>query len=574
MRHASGTSRVGRVVAGMFASLLAGGAVSLGQEAPAPPPPIVEPPRAAAPPSDAQRELLERLRRMEERLDQVTRRNEDLARENRDLAGQVQELSRRIDDAPPQATMSGGANAATSSGAAGASPDRTTSSGPGGLPPGTSGGGSASGGGDPTTTGRAQVVGNRQRGRIPLLGGTYDFDNDGFRWGTEDNEITFGVRAMEQLDARIYANSNQEYASSGIFNPRTRFYFAGNLTRPISYEFSFQQTYTITNLLDSYLNYRFSDGFQLRLGRYKTPFTYEFYRVHIWHLLAPERSLFATNFEGNRRFGFMGWGSLFENRLEYAVGSFNGQRNSYLNFNSHQDIMAFLNFKPFEPREGFVLQNLQVGGSVDAGIENNPLSPAVLTTSEPPSPSPLANGNAAVPFLAFNNGVVERGYRALWELHTAYYYQGLSLIGAWDSGFQDYAIGSSGPRPVRVPTNGYFVQAGYILTGETIRDRTLIDPLRPFDLRPGHFGLGALEVTARFSELSLGQSVFTGGLADPNLWTDHARMVDVGFNWYWNKFVKVYFDWEHAMFGTPVFYNTGRFQSVNDMYWLRFQIYF
>ncbi len=512
---------------------------------------------------------------MEERLDQLTKQNEVLARENRVPAGQVQELSRRIGNPRPQETMSGATNASRSSGIAEANTDRTTSTGPSAMPPGTSGGGSASGGGDPTTTGRAQVVGNRQLGRIPLLAGTYDFDNDGFRWGTEDNEITFGVRALQQIDARIYANSNQEFVSSGIFNPRTRFYFEGNLTRPISYEFSFQETYDTLNLLDSYLNYRFRDGFQLRLGRYKTPFTYEWYRVHIWHLLAPERSLFATNFEGNRRFGFMGWGSLFENRLEYAVGSFDGQRNSYQSFSSHQDIMAFLNFKPFERRTDSFLQNLQFGGSVNAGIENNPLSPAVLTTSAPPAAnSTLTPGSAQVPFLAFSNGVVERGYRALWELHTAYYYQGLSLMGAWDSGFQDYAQGSSGPPPIRVPTSGYFVQAGYILTGETIRDRTLIDPLSPFDLRPGHFGLGALEITARYSELSLGQSVFTGGLADPNLWTNHAQMVDVGFNWYLNKFVKVYFDWEHAIFGSPVFYNAGGFQKSNDLYWLRFQVYF
>ncbi len=190
--------------------------------------------------------------------------------------------------------------------------------------------------------------------------------------------------------------------------------------------------------------------------------------------------------------------------------------------------MAFLNFKPFELRTDSFLRNLQLGGSIDAGIENNPLSPAVLTTSAPPSPSTLTPGSAFVPFLAFNNGVMERGYRALWELHAAYYYQGLSLLGAWDSGFQDYAFGTSGPRPVRVPTGGYFVQAGYILTGETIRDRTLIDPLSPFDLRPGHFGLGALELIARFSDLSLGRQVFTGGLANPNLWTNHAQMVDVG----------------------------------------------
>ena len=120
----------------------------------------------------------------------------------------------------------------------------------------------------------------------------------------------------------------------------------------------------------------------------------------------------------------MGWGSLFDKRLEYAVGTFDGQRNSYVPFTSHQDIMAFLNFKPFEQWTDSFLQNLQFGGSVDAGIENNPLSPAVLTTSAPPSPATLSPGSAPVPFLAFNNGVMERGYRALWELHMAYYYQG------------------------------------------------------------------------------------------------------------------------------------------------------
>ena len=91
-----------------------------------------------------------------------------------------------------------------------------------------------------------------------------------------------------------------------------------------------------------------------------------------------------TNFEGQRRFGLMAHGSAFDKRLEYAVGSFNGQRNGFVEFNSSQDIMAFLNFKPFYNREDSLLRDLHLGGSVDAGIENNPLSPAFLTTSAPP----------------------------------------------------------------------------------------------------------------------------------------------------------------------------------------------
>ncbi len=53
---------------------------------------------------------------------------------------------------------------------------------------------------------------------------------------------------------------------------------------------------------------------------------------------------------------------------------------------------------------------------------------------------------------------------------------------------------------------------------------------------------GAREATARYNELDLDRQVFTGGLADPNLWTNRAETVDLGFHRYWNKYVKTIFD--------------------------------
>jgi phosphate-selective porin OprO/OprP len=444
--------------------------------------------------------------------------------------------------------------------------------------PPTAGGGSKASGGDPTVTGRAQEVGNRHRGKLSLKS-SYDFDNDGFKWSTQDDEYTLGVRAMTQLDARVYQQANQNPVSSGFYNPRTRVYFEGHFTKPISYEFSFQNFFDTVQLLDAYINFNYDSRFQLRMGRYKTPFVYEWYRIHVWDLLAPERSLFANNYESNRRFGLMGWGDLFEQRLEYAVGTFNSQRNSFQPFNNRQDVIAFLNFKPFYNREeGFLLRDLHFGGSVDAGREDQTTVPAVLRTNLSPSGaavnSTAAANTASVPFLAFNSDVREKGARALWELHAAYYYGGLTLLAAWQAGYEGYAKGANGSA-TRIPINGWFAQAGYILTGETIRDRTLLDPLHPFDLRPGRFGLGAFEVTARYSELDLNPRVFTAGLADPNLWTNRAEMTDVGFNWYLNKFVKMYFDWEHAMFARPVFFRPGPgLQKTSDLFWLRMQVYF
>ena len=56
----------------------------------------------------------------------------------------------------------------------------------------------------------------------------------------------------------------------------------------------------------------------------------------------------------------------------------------------------------------------------------------------------MASNAASVPFLAFNPGVMEHGNRALWELHGAYYYGGLSLVGAWQGGHESYSNGAAG----------------------------------------------------------------------------------------------------------------------------------
>jgi hypothetical protein len=86
--------------------------------------------------------------------------------------------------------------------------------------------------------------------------------------------------------------------------------------------------------------------------------------------------------------------------------------------------------------------------------------------------------------------------------------------------------------------------------------------------------VGNLQVTARYSQLDLDSRVFTAGLADPNRWTNHAKLVDVGANCFLNQFLKVYFDWEHAFFDRPVFSSSGRFRKSNDLFWVRTQLFF
>ncbi|MBX6314761.1 MAG: porin, partial [Isosphaeraceae bacterium] len=391
----------------------------------------------------------------------------------------------------------------------------------------------------------------------------------GFALETDDAEFLFEFHDLTQLDGRFYQQGGQQPVADTFTVPRQWYIFSGRLTKPYEYYASLAQAFDGLSILDVYLNVNYDRRLQYRVGRFKTPFTYEFYAEPTPALANGEWSLFFNNFGINRDLGMMAWGELFQYRLDYAVGLFNSTRNGLLDLSDPKDAIAFLNLAPFETRTGSPLQNFNIGASADYGIPHHVPIPQVLRTIVPTA------GNTAIgiPFLAFADNVLASGPRALWSLHGAWYYKHLSLIGEWQSGFQDYVrVGS--PTRTHLPIESFYIQAAYLLTGETVASRGLVRPRRPFDLRRGKVGPGAWELAGRYSLLELGPQVFTDGLADPNLWSNRVYAIDLGVNWYWNQYIRVLFDWQHAEFGDPVLYRPGGLQKTSDLFLIRFQVWF
>src|SRR5205814_480659 len=107
----------------------------------------------------------------------------------------------------------------------------------------------------------------------------------------------------------------------------------------------------------------------------------------------------------------------------------------------------FANYRPFGDEQNTLLENFNIGGSVWAANQNHAPIPGTLRTIVPTT----GNNVLGVPFLGFNSNVREDGPMAFWDLHAAWYYQQLAVIGEWGSGFQDYALAS--PSPVVTRTN-------------------------------------------------------------------------------------------------------------------------
>ncbi len=181
---------------------------------------------------------------------------------------------------------------------------------------------------------------------------------------------------------------------------------------------------------------------------------------------------------------------------------------------------------------------------------------------------------ASAIFLEWNEDAKGLGDRLQGALHLAWYTGPWTLEGEVQAGRA--GLTPNGTDIVYVTTQGFHVGLGCLLTGETVEGRSTIEPLRPIDPRRGWSGSGAVELLARYSELTFSDSIFDDDLADPALWTNRVFTTDVGVNWYWNRFLKWTFTWQHAGYGKPVLVNEAKdlFSRTNDLFWFRGQVYF
>jgi phosphate-selective porin OprO/OprP len=603
--------------------------------APAPAPPPPSPPVApAAPPSPRESELEDRLRRLEQRYEAMEQRHAAAYRELSDKYDAI-----RGDAAGGGGGDAAWSESASDSGSdSGTGTGTGPEAAPGPGPSGRSARRSAGGVGAQGTGGRTATRETSSGGLTPREAGgfgaqgmegrtsvrEYTADEkpqrrpakvsfaEGLEFASDDDEFKLAFHDLTQVEYRGFPSHDLGTLQDQFFIPRQRWYFTGQATRSVEFYTAINRGYGSLDLLDAFMTLNLvesltnkadedprpgnprgaqgTDGrvtpnrgggsnswLRFRVGRMKTPWLYEYYSIAEGDLIAPERSLLAGNLAGNRQIGAMFLGEMLESRLSYAAGMFNGPRRSFGDFNSDKDLFLYLNSRPFLKSERLpFLHYLNLGTSMYGGDENNPPQPiAYHTANDQSSGGTEATVASLSPtFLALNNNVTERGERFQWAAHIAYFYESLMILAEGGGGYQGYS--DDGRTSTRVPFAGWMVQSTYFLTGEKLTRRVnVVRPVHRFGFEKGKFGLGAVEVHARISELDLSNRVFTAGLADPNQWTDRCDILDVGANWYWNYYTKFYFDWQHAFFGSPVTSGpSGHLLSSTDLFWLRFQVFF
>lgn len=400
---------------------------------------------------------------------------------------------------------------------------------------------------------------------------------EGLEFTSADKEFKVQFHNLTQVDFRGFPVRNQGILQSQFLIPRERWYFTGDLTKHIGFYTMMDHGYEPVDFYDMFISIRYDERLKFRIGRMKTPYLYEDFSISEGDLIAPERSIYAGNYDGNREYGAMFLGELFGERLSYAVGAFDGGRKSYEIAKSPKDLFGYFQMRPFLKSDRFKpLQYFNLGGSFRSGYEDQ--APYVDRFQTANELSSTGTASVSPTFLSLNQNVIEHGELHQWAADIAWFYKSFFLFAEYGGSTAGYStVNATTSTPVNV--SGYNVTASYFLTGEQLTRRVnVVKPHNDFNfdfLKPGgKFQPGAVEVFARYSTMSFSKNIFTAGFADPNLWSDRVGATDIGFNWYLNFYTRIYLDWQHAVFANPVVMGPGKFAASTDMIWLRFQVFF
>jgi phosphate-selective porin OprO/OprP len=395
-------------------------------------------------------------------------------------------------------------------------------------------------------TRQLQVAGEEQAKLKPLAG----WDN-GFFIQSADGANRLNVGGYVHFDGRYFTN-HDDHTQNGAVDEflvrRARLDLRGKFLK--YYEFRFLPDFAGGNVLiqDAYLNVNYVPWARLQAGKYKAP-------VGLERLQSANAIMFIergqpTNIVPNRDLGFMLWGQPFYGALEYELGMFNGppdgaSETNDIDFNSDKDFngrVFALPFKdtPLEPLRGFGIGLAGTYGRHTAPSPSNTQLPSYKTDAQLTYFSYVTSNPASAVGTAVANGPA-------WRITPqGYWYWGPAGF-LWEWAQSDTAVSLDNVTHT-VTAQAWQTAFSYVVTGEK-NSYTKIIPARNFD--PWTFfggAWGALELVARYTQLSVDKDVYQYQLADPTKAAREDKAWAIGANWYLNQMIRLMFDFDQSKF--------------------------
>lgn len=385
----------------------------------------------------------------------------------------------------------------------------------------------------------------REEARIkeePVL----EVGRDGFLLRSRDRDFELRIRGYIQFDSRWFVSDHPSTTTNTFDIRRARPIFQGTLYRYFDYYImpDFGQGQTI--LFDAYGGVNIWDQLRFRGGKFKPPVSIEMLQSAA-DLVFVERSV-VMNLVPNRDIGIQLYGDLFDNRLGYQVGVFNGVPDNTTNGgsppdfdqNNAKDYVGRLFGRPFAGSDSAWLEGLEMGVAGSAGQELGNLDSYRIP----------GQGTDGIIFFTYRAGAQANGARYRLDPQMYYAWGPFSLLAEYVYHWQKVqAAPAQGGRLAVLNDRAWNAQVSYVLTGEKA-SYTGVRPWQTFNPSKGHWG--AVELAARYNELRVDPNSFPV-FADPSSSARKVRSWDVAVNWHLAYRIKAMVDYQQGIFdgGAP-----------------------
>ena len=392
----------------------------------------------------------------------------------------------------------------------------------------------------------------REEARIkeePVL----EVGRDGFLLRSRDRDFELRIRGYIQFDSRWFVADHPSTTTNTFDIRRARPIFQGTLYRYFDYYImpDFGQGQTI--LFDAYGGVNIWDQLRFRGGKFKPPVSVDMLQSAA-DLVFVERSV-VMNLVPNRDIGIQLFGDLFDNRLGYQVGVFNGVPDNTTNGgsppdfdqNNAKDYAGRLFGRPFAGSDSAWLEGLEMGVAGSAGQELGNLDSYRIP----------GQGTDGIIFFTYRAGAQANGARYRLDPQMYYAWGPFSLLGEFVYHWQKVqAAPAQGGRLAVLNDRAWNAQVSYVLTGEKA-SYTGVRPWQTFNPSKGHWG--AVELAARYNELRVDPNSFPV-FADPSSSARKVRSWDVAVNWHLAYRIKAMLDYQQGIFdgGAPLNGNLER----------------
>ncbi len=365
---------------------------------------------------------------------------------------------------------------------------------------------------------------------------------DGFNLKSADGEYAIRFRGYIQSDGRFFPSSDAVPATDNLLMRRARPIVEATVGRYFDFRLMPDFGGTSPTIFDAYWEGKFAPQFTVRAGKFKPPVGLERLQSAT-DIGFAERGL-PTNLVPSRDVGLQVAGEFSTGVLAYQVGVFNGApdlANGGDDLSDAKDFAARVFVQPFKAGS---LRGLGLGLAGSTGFERGSTAASGLPGYRTPGQQTFFRYSSSTTTPA--NNVYADGKRTRLSPQGHFYTGPLGVLGEYTLSRSE--VTRAGVA-VKLDHTAWQASGSYFLTGEKAGFRSPA-PRKPLDLKEG--GFGAIELVARYGELSLDEASFPV-YANPASSAQKARAWGAGINWHFTRAVKVAVNYERTAFtgGAP-----------------------